>query len=272
MKEIVIAPKQGWRFLDLREIFEYRELFWFLMKRDLQVRYRQTILGGSWAILQPFLTMIVFSVFFGRMAKMPSDGVPYPIFVYVGLLPWTYFANALTQSSGSVVNNRNYVTKIYFPRAILPSASTLAALVDFAVAMLVLGGLMVWYGVYPDIHILVFPVLLLAVFLCAVGMGLWLSALNVVYRDVKHVIPFLIQMWMFVSPVIYPVNIVDDRYKWILALNPMTGIIKGCRASFLSTVPMDWNLVAISLTMVVALFISGVIFFARMEGRFADVI
>lgn len=268
----IIEPKSGWVALDFKEIWKYRELFYFLTKRDIKVRYKQTVLGGLWAIIQPFFTMIVFSIFFGRLAKLPSDGIPYPIFVYAGLLPWTYFANALTQSGNSLVGNANLITKVYFPRVIIPASASLAGLLDLFIAMTLLGVMMVYYSLYPGITVLLLPFLVGLTFLCAVGVGLWLSALNVQYRDIRYAIPFLIQIWMFVSPVIYPASMVTERYKWVLALNPMGGVINAFRSCLLGHKPIDWSLLGISTIIIFALFFSGLYYFRRMEKTFADVI
>ncbi len=268
----IIEPKKGWIPIDLNEIWQYRELLYFLTKRDIKVRYKQTVLGGLWAIIQPLFTMVVFTLFFGRLAKMPSDGIPYPIFVYAGLLPWTYFANALSTSGNSLVGSQNLITKVYFPRLIIPASAALAGLLDFFVAMSVLGALMVWYQYIPGIEILLFPFLVGLTFLCAVGVGMWLSALNVEYRDIRYVIPFLIQIWMFVSPVIYPVSLVSEKYRWLLALNPMWGVINAYRASLLGHNPIDWFLLGVSSLIIFVLFLSGLYYFRRMEKTFADVV
>jgi lipopolysaccharide transport system permease protein len=268
----VIEPRRAWTLFDIREVWKYRELFYFLTKRDIKVRYKQTVLGGLWAIIQPVFTMLVFTLFFGRLAKVPSDGIPYPIFVYAGLLPWTYFANALTASGNSLVGSANLITKVYFPRLIIPASASLAGLVDFFIAMIVLGVLMVYYQFLPGYGILLFPALVALTFLCAVGVGLWLSALNVEYRDIRYVIPFLIQIWMFVSPVIYPVSIVSENYRWLLAINPMGGVINAFRASLLSHQSIDWFLLCISATIILFLFFSGMYYFKKMEKTFADVV
>ena len=268
----IIEPKKGWIPIDLNEIWQYRELLYFLTKRDIKVRYKQTVLGGLWAIIQPFFTMVVFTLFFGRLAKMPSDGIPYPIFVYAGLLPWTYFANALSTSGNSLVGSQNLITKVYFPRLIIPASAALAGLLDFFVAVSVLGALMLWYQYLPGVEILLFPFLVGLTFLCAVGVGMWLSALNVEYRDIRYVIPFLIQLWMFVSPVIYPVSLVSETYRWLLALNPMGGVINAYRASLLGHHPIDWLLLGVSAFIILGLFISGLYYFRRMEKTFADVV
>ena len=267
----VIEPQKGWISINLKEIWKYRELFYFLTKRDIKVRYKQTVLGGLWAIIQPVFTMIIFTLFFGKLAKVPSDGIPYPIFVYAGLLPWTYFANALTASGNSLVGSANLITKVYFPRLIIPASASLAGLVDFFIAMSVLG-VMIYYQFLPGISILLFPILVGLTFLCAVGVGLWLSALNVQYRDIRYAIPFVIQLWMFVSPVIYPVSMVGEKYKWLLALNPMGGVITAFRASLLCHQPIDWFLLGISAAIVLFLFLSGMYYFRKMEKTFADVV
>jgi len=270
--KIVIEPKKGWVPVDLKEIWNYSEVLYFLAKKDIKVRYKQTVLGGLWAIIQPVCTMVVFTLFFGRLAKIPSDGIPYPIFVYAGLLPWTYFANTLAASGNSLVGSSHLITKIYFPRLIIPAASSLAGLLDFFIAMLILGALMIYYHVVPSIGILLFPVLVGLTFLCAMGVGLWLSALNVQYRDIRYVIPFLIQIWMFVSPVIYPVSMVKGKYQWLLALNPMGGVIKAYRASLLGHIPIDWFLLGLSTATIFVILVSGLFYFRRMEKHFADVV
>jgi lipopolysaccharide transport system permease protein len=269
---IIIEPKKGWTTIDLKEIWKYRELLYFLTKRDIKVRYKQTVLGGLWAIIQPFFTMVVFTLFFGRLAKVPSDGIPYPIFVYAGILPWTYFANALFASGNSLVGSANLITKVYFPRLIIPASASLAGLIDFFIAMILLGVLMIYYQFIPGISVVLFPVLVGLTFLCAVGVGLWLSALNVQYRDIRYAIPFVIQLWMFVSPVIYPVSMVGEKYQWLLALNPMGGVITAFRASLLGHQPIDWFLLGISAAIILFLFLSGMYYFRKMEKTFADVV
>ena len=268
----VIEPKTGWVPVDFREIWNYRELLYFLTKRDIKVRYKQTVLGGLWAVIQPAFTMLVFTLFFGRLAKMPSDGLPYPIFVYAGLLPWTYFANAVSASGNSLVGSSNLITKVYFPRIVVPASAALAGLLDFFIALFVLAALMIWYQVLPGPGIFLFPFLVALTFLCAVGVGLWLSALNVQYRDIRYAIPFLIQVWMFVSPVIYPVSLVKGNYQWLLALNPMGGVIHAYRASLLGHQPIDWQLLTLSALMIFAIFLGGLYYFRRMEKVFADVV
>lgn len=268
----VIEPKTGWVPVDFREIWNYRELLYFLTKRDIKVRYKQTVLGGLWAVIQPAFTMLVFTLFFGRLAKMPSDGLPYPIFVYAGLLPWTYFANAVSASGNSLVGSSNLITKVYFPRIVVPASAALAGLLDFFIALFVLAALMIWYQVLPGPGIFLFPFLVALTFLCAVGAGLWLSALNVQYRDIRYAIPFLVQVWMFVSPVIYPVSLVHGNYQWLLALNPMGGVIHAYRAALLGHQPIDWGLLGLSTLIILALFLGGLYYFRRMEKEFADVV
>ena len=272
VKISVIEPRKGWIPINFKEIWNYSELLYFLTKRDIKVRYKQTLLGGLWAIIQPLFIMIVFTLFFGKLAKMPSDGVPYPIFVYAGLLPWTYFANALTASGNSLVGSANLITKIYFPRIIIPASASLSGLLDFFIALIVLGLLMVYYQFIPGPEILLFPFLVSLTFLCAVGVGLWLSALNVEYRDIRYAIPFLVQIWLFVSPVIYPVSLVGEKYQWLLALNPMGGLIDAYRSSLLGHRPIDWTLLMISTVIIFGILISGLYYFKRMEKSFADVI
>jgi len=268
----IIEPKKGWVPVGLKEIWNYRELLYFLTKRDIKVRYKQTVLGGLWAIIQPFFTMVVFTFFFGRLAKIPSDGMPYPIFVYSALLPWTYFANSVSASGNSLVGSANLITKIYFPRLIVPVSAALGGLLDFFIAMFILCGLIIHYKVILGFGILIFPFLVCLTFLCAVGVGLWLSALNVQYRDIRYVIPFLIQIWMFVSPVIYPTSMAKGKYLWILLINPMSGVIKAYRASILGHQPIDWGFLGISTGLILLILLSGLFYFRRMERVFADVV
>lgn len=269
---IVIEPKRGWIPLDLREVWRHREILYFLSKRDIKVRYKQTVLGGLWAIIQPVFIMIVFSLFFGRLAKIPSDGAPYPIFVYAGLLPWTYFTTAVTASGNSLINSVNLITKVYFPRIIVPSAAALVGLLDFFIAISVLVVLMVYYRFLPGSGFLLFPVLVLLTVFCALGVGIWLAALNVRYRDIRYVIPFLMQLWLFVTPVIYPVSMVPESYRWLLALNPMGGVIEAFRAVVLGNQPLDWSLLGISSVVIIFVLASGLYYFKRVEKSFADLI
>jgi lipopolysaccharide transport system permease protein len=269
---IVIKAEGSWRSLGLREAWQYRELLFFLTWRDVKVRYKQTYLGVAWAVLQPVLTMIVFSVVFGRVAKLPSHGVPSPLFTYAALLPWQLFANALAQSSNSLVNNQALLTKVYFPRVLIPSASVLAGVIDFAVACVVLFGLMLFYGFYPTARVLVLPALVLLAIGAAVAVGIWLSALNVRYRDVRYTVPFLTQFWLFASPVAYSSEVVPERYRVLYSLNPMASVVDGFRwALFGAEPPSATAWIGGCLAMAVLL-VSGLIFFRRVETTFADVV
>ena len=270
--EIIIRPKKTLSMADFWEIWQYRELLYFFTWRDLKVRYKQTFIGVVWAIFQPFMAMVVFSVFFGQLAKMPSDGVPYPIFVYIGLLFWQLFSGALTVASGSLIGNQAIVTKVYFPRLILPFSAVLTQLVDFFVAALVLVGLMFYYGFVPNLSgLFILPLLLLITFCAALGGGLFLASINVKYRDVRYVLPYFIQIMLFLTPVIYPASLAG-KYSWILALNPMTGVIKAARGALLNTEPINWLLLGISGLAVLALLMVGIVMFKKTERYFADLI
>jgi len=266
-----IRPSRGWTALDLRDLWLYRELIFFLTWRDLKVRYKQTLLGASWAILQPFLTMVVFTIFFGNFAKVSSEGLPYPVFSYTALLPWTLFAKALNDASRSLVGNSHMITKVYFPRLILPMASVLSGVVDFGIAFLFLLGLMAYFGIYPTLAVFLLPFLLLLALITALGVGLWLSALNVLYRDVGYALPFLTQLWMFVSPIIYSINTVPEQWRLLYALNPMTGVVQGFRWALLGSQTENLGLIiAISSAVAVVILVSGLFYFRRMERLFAD--
>lgn len=268
----VIKPKKTFTWNDIRELWQYRELMYFFTWRDLKVRYKQTAVGVAWAIFQPFTTMVVFSIFFGKLAKMPSDGIPYPIFVYVGLLIWQFFSGALSETSNCLITNQSIVTKVYFPRLILPIASVLTKMVDFFVASIILIGMMFYYHFTPHlIGLLILPFLLFISFLAAVGGGLFLASINVKYRDVRYILPFFIQILMFLTPVIYPASIAG-KYSWILAINPMTGVIKAAHAAILGTTPINWELLFISFIVTIIMFIIGLITFKKTERYFADVI
>jgi homopolymeric O-antigen transport system permease protein len=269
---IVIEPKKGWIPINFRELWAFRELLYFLAWRDVKVRYKQTAIGVIWAVLQPLLTMLVFTVLFGRIAKMPSDGVPYPIFVYIGLLPWQYFASVLTKSTNSMVGSAQMIKKIYFPRLIMPASTAFAALLDLLIASILLGGLMVYYGVSVSRGALLIPLLLALTVMNAIGFGMWLSALNVRYRDIQHAIPFVVQIWMFATPVIYPSSLLGDRYGRLLALNPMGGVIEAFRPAILGHLPIPWVSLGISSAVGIVVFISGMYYFRRVERYFADVI
>jgi lipopolysaccharide transport system permease protein len=268
----VYEPSRGWLPLHLRELWEYRELLYFLTWRDIKVRYAQAALGASWAILQPLLTMVIFSVIFGNLAKLPSDGIPYPVFSYVALLPWQLFAGALQRAGTSLVGNANLLTKVYFPRLIIPISAVAAGLVDFALSFVVLLGLMFFYHIQLTWAVLVLPFLILLALLTALAVGVWLSALNVKYRDFQYVIPFLIQAWMYASPVAYSVGLIPDgKWRIIYGLNPLAGVIQGFRWALLGAAPPD-ELLAVSVVMVVVLLVSGLYYFKRMEKTFADVV
>jgi len=274
----VIEPSRGWSPIQLHDLWEYRELLYFLVWRDVKVRYKQTVLGASWAILQPLLTMVVFTVFFGRLAGVPSEGVPYPIFSFAALLPWTFFAQGLTQSSNSLVGSAHLIKKVYFPRLIVPVAAILNGAVDFLLAFAVFGAMMVFYRVPLHAQVAVLPLLLLLAFAAALGVGLWLSALNVEYRDIRHVVPFFVQIWLFVTPVIYPSRLVTERIanlglpEWLYALNPMVGVVEGFRWALLGIEVDPWPKIAASASVSALLLISGAFYFRRMERTFADVV
>jgi lipopolysaccharide transport system permease protein len=269
---ILIKPSRGWVPVDLKSLWEYRDLLYFLTWRDIKVRYKQTLIGAGWAILQPFFTMIVFTIFFGKMAKVPSEGVPYPIFSYAGLLLWTYFSGAVTNSGNSLVGSANLVTKIYFPRLILPLSSSLAGILDYFIALSILIVMMFIYKVTPSPMLLLLPFLLLCSFFAATGVGLWFSAVNVKYRDVRYAVPFLIQIWLFATPVIYPASMLPAKYRWILSLNPMAGLVEAHRACILGHHAINYQSLAISLAVTVFIFVSGAFYFRRMERFFADII
>jgi lipopolysaccharide transport system permease protein len=267
----VIEPSKGWRSVDTRELWAFRGLLWVLAARDVKVRYKQTVLGFVWAIIQPLMMMVVFSVLFGRLAKMPSDGYPYPIFVYAGLLPWTFFASAVSTSANSLVGSAQLISKVYFPRLIIPMASVGSSLVDFAIASGVLFLLMAYYGFGLTINLLMLPFLVASLILVALGIGTCLSGLTVAYRDFRYVIPFMVQFWLFATPVIYPSSIVPADWRWLLYLNPMAGIIGGFRAAFLGG-SFDWFALAISLSVAIAMFLIGIAYFEKVERRLADII
>jgi lipopolysaccharide transport system permease protein len=270
---IVLRPARGWSLINLRDLWMYRELIFFMTWRDLKVRYKQTVLGVGWAVLKPFMTMVVFSVFFGNLAKMPSDGVPYPIFSFTGLLPWELFATALAIASRSLVANGHMITKIYFPRIILPLSSILAGVVDFLIAFVILIGMMVFYRIMPTPAVWTLPLFLLLALITALGVGLWLAALNVLYRDINYITPFLTQFWLFITPIVYPASMLPDRWQFIYALNPMTGVVEGFRWAMLGGDQAAPGMtLLISSVVAVILLISGLLFFRRTERLFADMV
>lgn len=267
-----IRPASSWTSLGLKELWEYRELLYFLVWRDVKVRYKQTALGAAWAIIQPVFMMLVFSLFFGRLAKVPSDGIPYPIFTFCALLPWQLFAHALTESSNSLVANERLITKVYFPRLVVPIAAVLGGLIDFAVAFGILLLMIFYYGIVPTWAVVTLPLFLLLAIMTALGVGLWLSALNVKYRDVRYTINFLIQFWLFATPVAYPSSIVPAAWRPLYGLNPMAGVVEGFRWALLGKTDPPGALLAVSVGVVVVLFIGGLYYFRRTEQEFADIV
>jgi lipopolysaccharide transport system permease protein len=267
----IIEPQKGWRLIDWRELWAYRELLYVLTVRDIKVRYKQTMLGFAWAIIQPVMLMVVFSIFFGRLGNIPSDGFPYPIFVYAALLPWTFFANSITNSANSLVGSANLVSKVYFPRLIIPLSSIGSGLVDFAIAAAILLLLMVYYEVSWTFNLLLAPILMAGAVLTALGVGTCLAALNVAYRDFRYVVPFMVQFWMFVTPVVYPASLVPREWQWALYVNPMAGVIEGFRSAFLGR-PFDVSGMLVSLAIATMLFAAGISYFEKVERRFADII
>jgi lipopolysaccharide transport system permease protein len=277
---LYLRPTRGWTALNLRDLWRYRELTYFLIWRDVKVRYKQTLLGASWAILQPFLAMVVFTIFFGGLAKMPSDGVPYPIFSYTGLLPWTLFAKAISDAGRSMVSNRSMITRIYFPRMVIPLASVLSGLVDFFLAFLVLIGMMLYYNFAPNSTyqvvltpaIFTLPFFLLLALVTSLGVGLWFAALNVNYRDINYILPFITQLWLFITPVVYPSSMLSEKWQLIYSLNPMAGVVNGFRWALLGIDTGVTGSILISTTISIVILISGLFYFRRMERTFADMI
>jgi lipopolysaccharide transport system permease protein len=265
-----IEPPRGWLDLRLGELWAYRELLYFFVWRDIKVRYKQTVIGVAWVVLQPLLTMGVFTLFFGRLAKLPSDGLAYPVFYFCALVPWNYFATALQSCTSVVVDNQRVITKVFFPRLVLPLSAVVSGLVDFAIGFVVLGIVLGFYGIRPGLAALWLPVLLLLAVLTALGVGLWMSALNALYRDVKYVVPFLVQFWMFASPVAYPTSLVPERWRWLYGLNPMAGVIDGFRWALTGHGQPPGPLLLASSGMVVVVVLGGLFFFQRMEGAIAD--
>jgi lipopolysaccharide transport system permease protein len=268
----VIQPTRGWIAVNLPELVRYHELLYFFVWRDVKVRYKQTVLGGLWAILQPLITMVIFSVFFGRLVQVPSDGVPYPLFSYAALVPWTFFATGLTQSSNSLVSGANLLRKVYFPRLLMPTASVLAGVIDFGLAFLVLLGMMLYAGFVPTPAAFLLPALFLLAFVTSLAGGLWLSAFNVRFRDVRYVIPFLIQTWLLATPIAYPSSILPAQWRPVYALNPMVGVVEGFRWALLGADTAPGSMILVSSSVAVILLVSGVFVFRRMERTFADVV
>lgn len=269
---VCIEPSRGWAALRLADVWAYRELLYFLIWRDIKVRYKQTVLGAGWAILQPFFTMVIFSIFFGRLAQMPSDGVPYPIFAYAALVPWTFFANGLTQAVNSVVGGSSLIKKVYFPRIILPIAAVLAGVVDFLFAFAVLVGMALYYGVLPSWRILTLPWFVAMVVMAALSVALWLSALNVQYRDIRYIAPFIVQVWLFATPIAYPSSLLSEPWRTVYGINPMVGVVEGFRWALLGTGTGPGPMIVVSSLVCLALLLGGAYYFRRVERTFADVI
>ena len=267
-----IDPPKSWASIGLRELWDYRELLYFLTWRDIKVRYKQTALGAAWAVIQPFFMMVVFSLFFGKLAGVPSDGIPYPVFAFCGLLPWQLFAHALTESSNSLVGNQNLITKVYFPRLVVPIAAVLGGVVDFAIAFVILLVMMLYFGIVPGWAIVTLPLFIVLAITTALAVGLWLSALNVKYRDVRYTMNFLIQFWLFATPVAYPSSLIPEQWRWAYGLNPMAGVVEGFRWALLGKTDPPGALLAVSIAVVVLLLIGGLYYFRKMEQEFADVV
>lgn len=270
---IRLQPSHGWVAVRLRELWQYRELLYFLTWRDIKVRYKQTVLGVLWALIQPFMTMVVFSLFFGRLAQVPSDGLPYPIFNYAALIPWTLFSQGLATSANSLVNSSNLLKKIYFPRLVIPISGILSGLVDFALSFTILFGLMLFYGIAPTANVIWLPPLILLALITSLAVGLWLSALNVQFRDIRYTIPFITQLWLFVTPIVYPSSLIENpTLRLLYSLNPMTGVVEGFRWALLGTETAPNAMILVSATAALILLISGLFYFRRMERTFADVV
>lgn len=269
---VFIKPSRGWVLPEIHDIWAYRELLYFLVWRDLKVRYKQTVLGILWAIIKPFSMMVIFSIFFGKFAKIPSEGIPYPIFTYAALLPWSYFSQSLNACSNSLVGSSHLITKVYFPRLVIPISSVLSGLVDFAIAFSILLGMMFYYQIIPTLTILLLPLLVLMAMATALGAGLWLSALNVQYRDIRFTLSFLVQFWFFATPVVYPISLVPQRWRFIYSLNPMVGVVEGFRGVLLGKGQIIGPIFIVSMIVIVCIIITGSFYFKRMEKGFADVV
>jgi lipopolysaccharide transport system permease protein len=268
----LIRPSRGWISLRLQEVWKYRELLYFLIWRDIKVRYKQTIIGAAWAIIQPFFTMVVFSLFFGWLAKIPSDGIPYPIFSYAALVPWMFFANGLSQSSDSLVGSANLIKKVYFPRLAIPTAAVLSGIVDFVLAFSVLLGMMFFYGIIPTWNIVWLPAFLILTLMTSLGVGLWFSAMNVQFRDVRYTVPFLTQFWLFSTPIAYPSSLLSESWRTVYAINPMVGVVEGFRWALLGTNTTPGPIIIVSSMAAFMVLVSGAFYFRRMEKTFADVV
>jgi lipopolysaccharide transport system permease protein len=269
---LLITPLKGWAFLNGQDLWSYRELLYFLVWRDVKLRYKQTVLGAAWAILQPFLTMVVFTLFFGKLARIPSDGIPYPLFSFAALVPWMFFANGLQQGANSLVGNAQLITKVYFPRLVIPISAVLSGAVDFTVSFIVLLGMMAFYGSVPSTQILWLPLFFILAFVTALGVGTWLSALNVKFRDVRYTLPFLTQLWLFLTPVAYPSSLLADPWRTLYSLNPMVGVVEGFRWGLLGAQTSPGPMILVSSISAIVILATGILYFRRMERSFADVI
>lgn len=269
---LIIEPTKGWVNLQLRELWAYRELLYFLAWRDVKLRYKQTVLGAAWAIIQPFFTMVVFSLFFGNLANIPSDGIPYPLFSFAALVPWTFFANGLSQSANSLVGGANILKKVYFPRLTVPIAAVLGGVLDFVIAFVVLLGMMLYFGVLPTWNVVWLPYLVLLALVTSLGVGLWLSAMNVQFRDIRYVIPFLTQLWLYATPIVYPSSLIPEFWRPLYGINPMVGVIEGFRWALLGTDTAPGSIIVVSSIVALLILISGAYYFRRMEKTFADVV
>jgi len=272
LPHIHIEPSRGWVPIKFKDIWEYRELLYFLVWRDIKVRYKQTVLGVAWAIIQPVFSMVIFSIFFGKLAQIRSDGIPYPLFSYTALVPWTFFANGMSQASNSLVGSANLITKVYFPRLVIPIAAVLAGIVDFLLAFVVLLGILVYFGRFPTVAVIWLPLLILLAFITSLGVGLWLTALNVQFRDVRYSLSFLIQAWMFATPIVYPSSYLAEPWRTIYGINPMAGVVEGFRWALLGTNTMPGPMIMVSTLISLTLLVSGIIYFRHMENTFADVV
>jgi lipopolysaccharide transport system permease protein len=269
---IIVKPSKGWISLKLKELWEYRELLYFMAWRDIKVRYKQTVLGAAWAIIQPFFTMVVFSIFFGKLARVPSDGLPYPIFAYAALVPWTFFANGLNMASNSLVGSANLIKKVYFPRLMVPISGVISGVVDFVLAFAVLLGMMLFYGILPTVNILWLPLFVLLIFITALGVGFWLSALNVQFRDVRYTVPFLTQFWLFATPIAYPSSLLSEPWRTLYGINPMVGVVEGFRWALLGADTAPAPIIVVSALVALAILVGGAFYFKRMEKTFADIV
>lgn len=270
LPELVIRPSKGWVAVNLSDLWRYRELIFFLTWRDMSVRYKQTALGVAWAVIQPFFTMLVFTIFFGQLGKIPSDGLPYPIFAYCALLPWQLFAYSLSESGNSLVANQNLITKVYFPRVVIPLSATLGGVLDFVIAFVLLLGMMIFYGIRPTVAVWTLPLFIILAIITALGAGLWLSALNVEYRDVRYTIPFLTQFWMFLTPIAYPSSMVPEQWRTLYAINPMVGVVEGFRWALLGVGKAPGSILFVSVLMALIMLVSGLFYFRCTERTFAD--